>query len=100
MPTHAQKPAFERSYKRLLPAQQALFEKALQEFIMVLLQMEAGNAHTFPDKLRVKKIKGLEGCWEMTWATDGRAIFSWGKEQLPGKRHVVWVDIGSHNILP
>ena len=100
MPTHAQKPAFERSYKRLSHAQQALFETALQAFIAALLEMEAGSAHTFPDKLRIKKIQGLEGCWEMTWAPNGRAIFSWGTEQMPGKRHVVWVDIGSHDILP
>ena len=100
MPTHAQKPAFGHSYKRLSLEQQAQFERCLQEFIADLLEMEADPRNSFRDKLRVKKVQGAQGCWELTWAPDGRAIFSWGDEQLPGKRHVVWVNIGKHNILP
>ena len=100
MPTHAQKPAFIRGYKRLSLEQKADFEAALRLFVAALLEMEAGRATTFPDKLRIKKVKGVEGCWEMTWAPNRRATFSWGDEQKTGKRHVVWAEIGSHNILP
>lgn len=92
--------AFTRAYMRLSPAQRAQFKMALQEFVTALLEIEAGRTSTFPHKLRIKKVKGVDGIWEMTWAPNGRATFSWGQEQQPGKRHVVWLDIGTHNILP
>ena len=100
MPTHSQKAAFMRAYMRLPHTQRMQFKMALQEFVSALLDMESGRANTFPLKLRIKKVKGVEGCWEMTWAQNGRAVFSWGQEQQPGKRHVVWLDIGDHDILP
>ena len=62
--------------------------------------MEAGCQPWFRPGLRVKKIQGEEGLWEMTWAPDGRALFAFGPQQQPGKRHVRWVDIGTHAILP
>ncbi len=100
MPTHAEKPSFLRAYSRLSVEQQTQFEAVLAVFVAALAGMESGYANKFPAKLRIKKVKGAEGCWEMTWAPNGRATFSWGAEQLPGKRHVVWLDIGDHRILP
>ena len=50
--------------------------------------------------LRVKGIVGMPGCFEMTWALDGRAIFAYGIEALPGETHVAWLAIGTHRILP
>ncbi|MBV8528056.1 MAG: hypothetical protein JOZ75_07055 [Candidatus Dormibacteraeota bacterium] len=54
----------------------------------------------FRSSLRVKGIQGMPGCFEMTWAGDGRAIFTYGPEVRAGERHVVWLAVGSHAILP
>jgi hypothetical protein len=34
----------------------------------------------FPPALRVQRVQGHEGVWELTWAPDGRATFSYGSE--------------------
>jgi hypothetical protein len=36
----------------------------------------------------------------MTWAGDGRAIFTYGAEVRPGERHIIWLAVGTHAILP
>ena len=36
----------------------------------------------------------------MTWAPDGRALFSMGHPVAEGKRHIIWHRVGSHSILP
>ncbi len=53
----------------------------------------------FPAGLRVKRVQGTLGVWELTWAPDGRATFSYGEEQVRGEPHVVWRRIGDHSIL-
>jgi hypothetical protein len=50
--------------------------------------------------LRVKGIAGMPGCFEMTWAADGRAIFAYGAEIRQADVHVVWLAIGTHSVLP
>ncbi len=100
MPTHIENPSFKRDLRRLTPAQATLFEDRLQEFVADLAAMEEGRLIWFRAGLRVKKVKGELGAYEMSWAPDRRAIFSWGPQQIPGKRHVVWLRIGSHDILP
>lgn len=42
----------------------------------------------------------MPGCFELTWAADGRAIFTYGAEIRAGEAHIVWLAIGSHSILP
>ncbi len=100
MPTHFENPSFLRDLRRLTPAQVSLFEVRLQQFVADLSDMEEGRLSWFRSALRVKKVKGASGSYEMTWAPDGRATFAWGLQQTPGKRHVVWLRIGSHDILP
>ena len=91
---------FERGHRRLSAMQLAHFERKLKEFVTDLLAMEAGQRHWFRESLRVKKVRGRRGVYEMTWDRDGRAVFEWGEEQVPGKRHIIWMDIGGHDILP
>lgn len=50
--------------------------------------------------LRVKGLQGAPGLFEMTWAPDGRAVFSFGEEVLPGEPHVIWHAVGTHAVLP
>jgi hypothetical protein len=44
-------------------------------------------------------VQGHEGVWELTWAPDGRATFSYGPEVHAGEPHVIWRRIGDHSIL-
>jgi len=53
----------------------------------------------FPVGLRVKRVQGSSGVWELTWAPDGRATFSYGDQQVSGDPHVIWRRIGDHSIL-
>lgn len=45
---------------------------------------------SFHPRLRVKRVQGRPGVWEMSWAPDGRATFQYGEEIHPGEAHVVW----------
>jgi hypothetical protein len=37
--------------------------------------------------------------WEMTWAPDGRATFSYGEPVREGEVHIIWRRVGSHQIF-
>lgn len=39
------------------------------------------------------------GVYELTWAPDGRATWSYGGEKFAGLPHIVWHRIGTHSIL-
>lgn len=59
--------------------------------------LESGDG--FRSALRVKGIRGATGLFELTWADDGRATFSYGTSIKPGEPHIVWHRIGTHDIL-
>lgn len=44
-------------------------------------------------------MKGHDNIWEMTWAPDGRATFSYGDFIQPGEIHVIWRSIGTRSIF-
>jgi hypothetical protein len=67
----------------------------VQQFIADL----KGDRQGFHPRLRVKRVQGSPGIWEMSWAPDGRATFQYGEEVHQGKAHVVWRRIGSHAIF-
>jgi hypothetical protein len=93
VPTHEELPRFLRDWGRLGPRQRRAFLSALSQFI-------AGMAdQSFAPQLRVKRVQGEPGVWEMTWAADGRATFSYGAERIAGHPHVVWRRIGTHDIF-
>ena len=48
----------------------------------------------------MKGIQGMPGCFEMTWARDGRAIFTYGQKVRAGEPHVIWIAVGTHDVLP
>jgi hypothetical protein len=54
---------------------------------------------SFPPGLRVKRVQGAEGVWEVTFAPDGRATFMYGAEVRPGEAHVIWRRVGTHDVL-
>ena len=48
---------------------------------------------------RIKGVKGATGIFELTWADDGRATFSYGEPVVAGGAHIVWRRVGTHAIF-
>jgi len=54
----------------------------------------------WPKGLRVKRVQGARGVWEMTWSfagPDGRATFEW--IEIRGEPAIRWRRVGSHTIF-
>ncbi len=76
MPTYEQTATFLSDFDRLSRSQQERFLAAVYLFIADLVAMDAGLIDRFRPGLRVKKVRGVPGLFEMTWAPNGRATFS------------------------
>ncbi len=99
MPTFEVSEAFRRDVASLTSGQYARFQVAVRRFIEDLRAMEAGEQVGFRPGLRVKRVLGTSGLYEMTWSPDGRATFSWGEPIIRGTKHIEWVRCGDHSIL-
>jgi len=80
---------FKRFRGRILPA-----------FVEAADRAAAGEAKPWPSSMRVKKIEGAEGIWEMTWSRndpDGRATWEW--ITLDGETAIRWRRAGTHDIF-
>jgi hypothetical protein len=95
MPTRRILTAFWRDWDRLTPKQQRAFREAVAIFIADLARSE----QSFDPRLRVKRMQGHPGVWEMSWAPDGRATFEYGDEVHPGQAHIIWRRVGTHSIF-
>ncbi len=93
MPTHEELPRFLRDWERLRPEQREAFLRALGLLVSGLVRQ------SFAPQLRIKRVQGHEGIWEITWAADGRATFAYGLEVITGHPHVIWRRIGTHDIF-
>ena len=96
MPTYDSEGRFRRDWARLDKNQQKIFLEAIDRLVDDLAEMEAGRRSRCRRGLGVKGVKGHPGVFEMRWAPDGRATFSWGEERRPGQRHVTWRRCGDH----
>ena len=94
MPTYTRLPSFDADWKGLSPADRQRFRAAITTFVA---DLSAG--HGFRPGLRVKGVRGSRGVYEMTWAPDGRATFSYGQSLQEGEPHVVWRRIGTSAIF-
>ncbi len=92
MPTYDVLASFWRDWRGLTPQQQRAFRRTIKELIADL------RGGTMRPALRVKRVQGYPGVWEMTWAADGRASFEYGDE-IQGEPHVIWRRIGTHDIF-
>ena len=99
MPTHHESVSFLRDWNRLTKSQQVRLQGAVDRLVADLRDMETGRRGSLRPGLRVKGVRGSPGVFEMTWAPDGRATFSWGDDIVPGRRHVIWHRCGTHDIL-
>jgi hypothetical protein len=91
MPTYEVLASFWRDWRSLTPQQQLAFRQAVQQFTHDL------GSGAFRPGLRIKRIQGYAGVWELSWAADGRATFEYGDE-IRGDPHIVWRRIGTHDI--
>jgi hypothetical protein len=93
VPTYQPRPRFLRDFKRLTSELEKAWEAALDVFV------ESLRIGRFDPALRVKRVRGYSGVWEMSWAADGRATFQYGDAIRPGEPHVIWRRIGTHAIF-
>ena len=93
MPTFEKLDPFRADYRRLTPEQKGAFKTAVRKFVHDL------RVGSFRPGLRIKRVRGQPGVWELTWAEDGRATFEYGKSMRPGDPHVIWRRVGSHDIF-
>jgi hypothetical protein len=95
VPTFERLPRFDREFRRLSRELQRAFLAMLPVFILAL----RATPPSFPPALRVKRVQGTTGVWEVTFAQDGRATFAYGDEVRSGEPHVIWRRVGSHDVL-
>ena len=94
MPTFLWLTRFGLDFDKLSSEQQIEFLDAVKSFVE---DIRVGEG--FRNGLRVKGVRGAPGVFEMTWANDGRATFSYGDAVVEGQAHIVWRRIGTHGIF-
>lgn len=94
-PTYEAPRRFLREYARLSRDQRKAFARARSKLVVALRE----TPPSFPPELRVKRVQGVRGVWELTFAPDGRATFGYGPPRLGGNPHVVWRRVGTHDVL-
>jgi hypothetical protein len=94
LPTYERSPQFVDDYAALSAEQRRAFRVAVEKFVTDL-----SRGQGFRPGLRVKGIRGSPGMFELTWAPDGRAVFSYGASIREGEPHIVWHAVGSHDVL-
>ncbi|WP_446040150.1 hypothetical protein [Streptomyces sp. SID1121] len=95
MPAFKALPRFTTDLSHLTPARHRRFLHVVRSSFVTDLR----TGSRFRPGLRVKGVRCAPGVFELTWNGDGRATFSYGKELLPGERHIIWRRVGTHDIL-
>lgn len=94
-------PAFDADVRRLSPDEYRRFRRVVAErFNPACDRRAADPAARWPRSLRVRRVEGASGVWEMTWSfagPDGRATFEWG--ELGGEPLIRWRRVGRHEIF-
>jgi hypothetical protein len=95
LPTFARLARFDREFRRL-PRE---LQRALLAVLPVFIEALRSSPPDFPPALRIKRVLGTAGVWEISFAPDGRATFEYGSEIRPGEPHIVWRRVGTHDVL-
>lgn len=72
----------------------------VDQFIPAAVRQATQAGSAWPKGLRVKRVQGAAGVWEMTWSfagPDGRATFEW--IAIDGEPAIRWRRVGSHAIF-
>jgi hypothetical protein len=94
-PTFDRLAQFKRDYAKLTRSERARFREAVKKFI-------APFSTTPPDDVPgalVRELKEHPGFYELRFAADARAIYTFGPAIRRGQPHVVWCRIGSDDAL-
>ena len=93
--------AFAADWARLSSAERALFEQIVRDqFHPACERYRQDPSMPWPRGLRVKRVQGAPGIWEMTWSfagPDGRATFEWIR--IGDELGLRWRRVGGHGIL-
>ncbi|WDM16507.1 hypothetical protein J3S85_36485 [Streptomyces lavenduligriseus] len=95
MPTFETCPRFTADLQHLTPAQRRRFRRVVLDAFVPDLR----TGRQFRPGLRIKRVRCALGVYELTWAPDGRATWSYGRAVVAGLPHIVWQRIGTHDIL-
>lgn len=91
--------AFDADLRRLSTDELTLFRQVVRDDFVPAAERGAANPSTrWPKKLRVKKVAGAPGVWEMTWSFSGpagRATFEW----ITIEPAIRWRRVGGHQIF-
>ena len=94
-PTFERLAQFKRDYARLTPTQRQLFRSAVRKLIEPL----STTPPTDPGEPLVRELKEHKGFFELRFAADARAIYTFGEAVRRGQPHVIWCRIGSDDAL-
>jgi hypothetical protein len=94
VPTYDKTARFKADFRLLDDKQRAAFLRAVDAF-----REDLSRGQGFRNGLRVKGVQGADGVFEMTWAANGRATFSYGQSLHEGEPHIIWRRIGTHGIF-
>lgn len=94
-PTFDRLAQFKRDYAKLTRPQRESFRAAVKKFVAPFSTTPPGD---FGQPL-VQELKEHPGYYELRFAADTRAIYTFGQAIRRGQPHVVWCRIGSNDAL-
>jgi hypothetical protein len=94
-PTFDRLAQFKRDYAKLTPSQRESFRAAVKKFVAPFSTTPPGG---FGQPL-VQELKEHPGYYELRFAADTRAIYTFGQAIRRAQPHVVWCRIGSNDAL-
>jgi hypothetical protein len=94
-PTFDRLAQFKRDYAKLTPPQREQFRAAVKKFVAPFSTTPPGDAGA----TLVRELTEHPGYYELRFATDTRAIYTFGQAIRRGQPHVVWCRIGSDAAL-
>lgn len=95
--------SFRADYRRLDERELELFRDAVVAMRDAYLARRAARATgipAWPQRLRIKRVRGTPGIFELTWSfagPDGRATFEYAS--IDGEIAIRWRRIGGHRIF-
>lgn len=98
---YARAPHFVSDLRRLSASERRLFRQVVvEQFVPAAERHATEPGAPWPKGLRVKRVEGAQGVWEMTWSfagPDGRATFEW--TQIDAESAIRWRRVGGHAIF-
>ena len=92
---------FAADFRRLSAQERAVFRRlVIEQFAPAAERYVVDPGSPWPKALRVKRMQGAPGIWEMTWSfagPDGRATFEW--IEMDGEPAIRWRRDGGHAIF-